>query len=109
MNVKVEQYLVEINQFCQENEEFIEWIVVLSQENYFLNFNFDFVCMCNMELFFVRVVLVSEKEVVEVDWACLVKKVNIVLVVKVINVEVEGLKLCDNGKMIFCWSVKNVD
>lgn len=65
--------------------------------------------MCNMELFFVCVVLVSEKEVVEVDWVCLVKKVNIVFVVKVMNVEVEGLKFWDNGKMIFCWSVKNVD
>ncbi|MCI4650383.1 hypothetical protein [Phaeodactylibacter sp.] len=109
MNAKVEQYLAEINQLRQENEELTERTAALSEENYSLNSNLDSARMRNMELSSAKAALVSEKEAVEADRARLAKKVNIASVVKVTNVEAEGLKLRDNGKTASRRSAKNVD
>ncbi|MEQ8706281.1 MAG: hypothetical protein RIC19_20275 [Phaeodactylibacter sp.] len=109
LNAKVEQYLAEINQLRQENEELTERTAALSEENYALNSNLDSARVRNMELSSAKAALVSEKEAVEADRARLAKKVNIASVVKVSNVEAEGLKIRNNGKTTSRRSAKSVD
>lgn len=109
LNAKVEQYLAEINQLRQENQELTARTTELSQENYQLNTNLDSARMRNMELSSARAALTSEKEAIEADRARLSKKVNIASVVKVINVEAEGLKIRSNGKAATRRSAKNID
>lgn len=109
LNAQVEQYVAEINQLRQENEELTERTAELSEKNYALNSNLDSARMRNMELSSARAALVSEKEAVEADRARLSKKVNIASVVKVTNVEAEGLKVRSNGKTSTRRSAKNVD
>lgn len=109
LNAKVQQYLAEINQLRQENQELTARTTELSQENYQLTTNLDSARMRNMELSSARAALTSEKEAIEADRARLSKKVNIASVVKVINVEAEGLKIRSNGKAASRRSAKNID
>ncbi|MBV6654010.1 MAG: hypothetical protein KI786_09665 [Mameliella sp.] len=109
LNAKVEQYLAEVNQLRQENEELTARTSELSEQNYALNSNLDSARMRNMELSSAKAALVSEKEAVEADRARLAKKVNVASVVKVTNVEAEGLKIRNNGKTSARRSAKSID
>lgn len=109
LNTQVEQYVAEINQLRHENEELAARTAELSEKNYALNSKMDSARMRNMELSSAKAALVSEKEAVEADRARLAKKVDIASVVKVTNVEAEGLKIRNNGKTASRRSAKNVD
>ncbi len=109
LNAQVEQYLAEINQLREENEMLTARTAELSEENYELNTTLDSARMRNMELSSAKAALVSEKEAVEADRARLAKKVDIASVVKVMEVEAEGLKVRNNGKTATRRSAKNVD
>lgn len=109
LTAQVEQYLAEINQLRQENEELTVRTTQLSEENNQLYNNLDSARSRNMELSSARATLVSEKEALEADRARLARKVNIASVVKVANVEAEGLKIRNNGKTTSRKSAKSVD
>jgi uncharacterized membrane protein len=109
LTAQVEQYLAEINQLRQENEELTARTVELSEENTALNTNLDSARMRNMELSSAKATLASEKEMLEADRQRLAKKVNIASVVKVGNIEAEGLKVRGSGKAVSRKSAKNVD
>ena len=109
LNTQVEQYVAEINQLRHENEELAARTAELSEKNYALNSKMDSARMRNMELSSAKAALVSEKEAVEADRARLAKKVDIASVVKVTNVEAEGLKIRNNGKTASRRRAKNVD
>lgn len=109
LNAQVEQYVAEINQLRLENEELTARTAELSEKNYALNSNLDSAKMRNRELSSARAALVSEKEAVEADRARLAKKVDIASVVKVTNIEAEGLKIRNNGKTATRRNAKNVD
>jgi predicted nucleic acid-binding Zn-ribbon protein len=106
---QVEQYVAEINQLRQENEELAFRTARLSEENEFLTTNLDSARMTNMELASAKAALTSEKEYIEADRARLSKKVNIASVISVKNLEVEGLKMKGTGKAVSRRAAKNID
>lgn len=106
---QVEQYVAEINQLRQENQELTFRTAQLSEENVNLSTNLDSTRMANMELASAKAALASEKDMVEADRARLAKKVNIASVVKVKNLEVEGLKMKGTGKAVSRRTAKNID
>jgi myosin heavy subunit len=109
LTAQVEGYLAEINQLRQENEELTARTVELTEENTSLTSNLDSARVRNMELSSAKAALTSEKEILEEDRARLAQKVNIASVVKVSNVQAEGLKLRSNGKAVARKTAKNID
>ena len=109
MTVQVEQYLAEINQLRQENEELVANNSQLSEANQNLRTNLDSQLMENQELSSVKASLVSEKEQLEADRSRLAKKVNLASVIKVTDMDINGLKLKSSGKAVKRRSAKNVD
>ena len=109
LTAQVEGYLAEINQLRQENEELTARTVELTEENTSLTTNLDSARVRNMELSSAKAALTSEKEVLEEDRARLAKKVNIASVVKVSNLQVDGLKVRSNGKSVARKTAKNID
>ena len=109
MNSKVDQYLAEINQLRQENEELTARTAKLSEENSTLGSKLDSAQVRNIELSSTKAALASEKEALEADRARLAKKVNIASVIKVKGIEAEGLKVRNNGKTATRRRARNVD
>jgi myosin heavy subunit len=109
LTAQVEQYLAEINQLREENELLTARTVELTAENNSLNTNLDSARVRNMELSSAKAALTSEKETLEADRARLAKKVNIASVIKVGDIEVQGLKSRSSGKAVTRKSAKNID
>ncbi|MCB0554455.1 MAG: hypothetical protein KDD02_12965 [Phaeodactylibacter sp.] len=109
LTAQVEQYLAEINQLRQENEELTVRTVQLTEENASLATNLDSTRMANQELFSAKSALASERDAIDAERSRLAKKVNIASVIKVNNLEVDGLKLKGTGKAVTRRSAKNVE
>lgn len=109
MTAQVEQYLAEINQLREENQELTIRTVQLTEENTSLTTNLDSARMRNMALSDDKAILTSEKAELEAERSRLAKKVNIASVVKVSNLEVDGLKMRSSGKAVSRNAAKNID
>lgn len=109
LTAQVEQYLAEINQLRQENEQLTARTAELTEENIMLTTNLDSARVRNMELSSAKTALASEKEAIEAERSFLAKKVNIASVIKVSNLEADGMKVKGSGKPVARSSAKNVD
>ncbi len=109
LNAKVEQYLAEINQLREENELLAASNSQLSEQNQSLSGELDSQRMSNAELSSEKAMLVSEKETLEQERARLSKKVNIASVIKVEEMEVNGLKTRKSGKAVKKKFAKNIE
>lgn len=109
LKAQVEQYMAEINQLREENQELMAENSQLAITKDSLATNLELASMRNEELSTARAALVSEKEMLEEDRAMLAEKVSIASVVKVENVEANGLKLRNSGKAVKRRNASNVD
>ncbi|MCB0570073.1 MAG: hypothetical protein KDC66_09935 [Phaeodactylibacter sp.] len=109
LTAQVEQYLAEINQLRQENEELTVRTVQLSEQNASLSANLDSTTMANQELSTAKAALTSERDAIDAERSRLAKKVNVASVIKVKNLEVDGLKMKGTGKAVTRRSAKNID
>ncbi len=109
LTAQVEQYLAEINQLREENQQLTARTAELTEENTSLVTNLDSARVRNMELSSAKAALASEKEQIEADRARLAKKVNIASVIKVDELEATGMKIKSSGKPVSRRSAKNVD
>ncbi|MCB0550056.1 MAG: hypothetical protein KDD19_20985 [Phaeodactylibacter sp.] len=109
LTAQVEQYLAEINQLRQENEQLTARTTELSAENMTLTTNLDSARVRNMELSSAKAALASEKDAIEAERSYLAKKVNVASVIKVNNLEANGMKMKGSGKAVARRSAKNVD
>ncbi|GJM34025.1 MAG: hypothetical protein DHS20C18_30260 [Saprospiraceae bacterium] len=109
LNAKVEQYLAEINQLREENEMLSSSNTQLTERNQNLTGALDSQLMTNASLSSEKAMLVSEKESLESERARLSKKVNIASVIKVEELDVNGLKSRKSGKAVKKKFAKNVE
>ncbi len=109
LSAQVEQYLAEINQLRQENEELLANNEELSEVNQDLRTNLDSQYVANQQLSSAKAALVSEKEQLEASRSRLSKKVNMASVIKVSELEGNGVKIKSSGKEVTRRSAKNVD
>lgn len=109
LTAQVEQYLAEINQLKAENEDLTNKTIFLSERNDSLSNNLSSQRRVNEELSTAQASLVSEKEALIRDREMLAKKVDIASVIKVSDIEVEGIKNRKSGKPVKKNNAKNVD
>jgi myosin heavy subunit len=106
---QVDQYVAEINQLRGEIEELSSENMQLTEMNQSLNSNLENEKMTTAELSSQRAVLVSEKEELQNKTKTLSKKVNLASVIKVNNIEANGIKIRSNGKAVSKSYAKNVE
>lgn len=106
---KVDQYVAEINQLRGEIEALTGENIELNEKNQNLSTTLESERMTTADLSSQRAVLVSEKEALEKNNSTLSKKVNIASVIKVNNIEAEGIKMRSNGKPVSKSFADNVE
>ncbi len=106
---QVEQYLAEINQLRQENQELGDQNRMLAVEKDSLAGDLANQKMTNEELAAAKAALTSEKERVEMERTILAKKVDRASMISVQSVEVTGLKRRSNDKSIKKNYADNID
>ncbi len=109
LTAQVEQYLAEINQLREENQVLTARTAQLSEENASLSANLDSTTMANQELSTAKAALASERDAIDAERSRLAKKVNVASVVKVKNIQVDGLKMKGTGKAVTRRSAKNIE
>lgn len=106
---KVEQYLAEINQLRQEVEVLTSENSQLSDANQALSTDLNSQRMANEELSAQKATLSNQKAQLEQVKAQLAKKVNIASVIKVEELEADGVRLRGSGKPVRKTRASNVE
>lgn len=106
---QVEQYIAEINQLREQNEELMAENTQLTDVNSTLQTNLDSSRYAYQQSESARAALVSEKESLEETKARLSKKVTFASMIKVSNLEAEGYRTRNNGKLRSDRQAKDVD
>ncbi len=106
---QVSGYLAEIETLKTENEQLVSANEVLSDEKSQLVLAVDEERRMNDELTTAKATLVSEKQILEKEREVLSAKVNIASVIKTKDIEVNGIKLRDNGKQVTKARAKSVN
>ncbi len=109
LRAQVEQYVAEINQLREQNEELLAENTQLSDVNTELKTNLDSSRYAYQQSESVRAALVSEKESLEETKARLSKKVTFASMIKVTDLEAEGYKTRNNGKLSKNRRASNID
>ena len=109
MKTQIQQYLAEVNQLREQNQELTTQNMTLNEEKVKLSTDLEVERTNAASLSNEKAMLVSEKEAIEGERAKLSKKVTAASVVKVSEIEVSGLKMKDSGKAVKKSYAKNVD
>ena len=109
LTAQVDQYLAEINQLKAENQELTATTRRLSASNDSLSTNLAQTSTQNEELLTAKAALVSENEQLAQDRAVLSDKVNLASVIKINEINVDGIKTRKNGKGQKKKSAKQID